>query len=398
MDPRTVYYEQVDRFLDAFADSASWRVSKDLKNNIIVLIPPEWHLHSQMDGVSIQFALNVKGQLVLSLSIENPIPLEHRVDFKRNAYTIIKDKGLLETTFKAFDASFKRRGKLLKRILPLLSNSYREMLTFVEGIRPLLPEFEPLLKAYRVDDKIADANGAPPSRHSRRESDMQIQTSGSPDEDEIAFDDGESDYEIQYTPERKIFTQKAEYSTEYLHKLCRRGKLNLQPDFQRQFVWDRNKASGFIESLLLDVPVPIIYLAEATDGTFVVIDGQQRLSSIFSFLDGSFPDGRRFRLGGLNILRDVNEKSFADIGEKYQDTLESATLSVIVLEKESDSELKFEIFKRLNTGSVKLNDQELRNCIYRGPYLELLKELSTDADYRYIMDLKGPDKRMKNIQ
>ena len=148
---------------------------------------------------------------------------------------------------------------------------------------------------------------------------------------EIIFDEGESDYQIEYTETRKIFTHKAEPTVENLHKQSKRGKLNLQPDFQRQFVWDKEKASSLIESLLLDVPLPIIYLAEEQGGSQVVIDGQQRLSSIFSFIDGTFPDRKAFKLNGMKILRQLNQKAFSEIEERYQDKIESSPLSVIIV-------------------------------------------------------------------
>ena len=217
-------------------------------------------------------------------------------------------------------------------------------------------------------------------------------------EDEIEFDDGESDYEIEYDTNRKILTQKTEYSIEYLHRLERRGRLNLQPDFQRQYVWDVVKASSLIESLLLDVPIPPIYLSEDDDEILSVIDGQQRLGSIFAFINGIFPDNKKFNLKKLKVLRDLNNCHYKTIDALYQDKFDSAAISTIIIKKESDPELKFDIFERLNTGSVKLNDQELRNCIYRGQYLNVIKEMSTNKDFKYIMGLKKADKRMKDVE
>ena len=93
---------------------------------------------------------------------------------------------------------------------------------------------------------------------------------------------------------QKIRTKSADPEIESLHNKYKRGKLVLQPEFQRDFVWDSNKASCLIESVLLDVPLPIIYLAQEEDGKELVIDGQQRLTSFFSFIDGKFPNGEGF--------------------------------------------------------------------------------------------------------
>ena len=398
MDPRTIFYEQVDRFWSEFEDSGRWISKKDQSNNIITLIPPEWIIHSQHNGVSLQFTLNVKGELCLSVSVEGPIALENRADFKSDLHAVLRERKFLDTTFKGFDSNFNRRGKFLKRTTALLSNSYREMLDFINGSKAIIPDVVRLIDAYRADGRIADPTEVIGGRSGRQKSSTSERQARSSDDDEITFDDGDSDYQIDYTPDRKIITDKTNYPVTHLQKMWKRGKLNLQPDFQRQFVWDPHKASNLVESLLLNVPLPIIYLAEDADGTLLVIDGQQRLQSIFSFIDGSFPNGKQFKLSGLQILRNFNQKGFANLDEADQDRLESATLPIVIVKKESDGELKFEIFERLNTGSVRLNDQELRNCMYRGPYLELLKEMSANADYRYIMGLKGPEKRMKDVE
>ena len=398
MDPKSVFIKQVDKFLDEFfeefVDAKKWTIKKDTLNNIVILIPSEWVMHSQLNGISFQFALNVKGELVLSIGIENPITLEDRIGFKNDLYVLMRDNNFFENTYIGFEVNLNQRGKFLRKVLPILSDSYTELLDFINKSKQLVPVVVSLLKQYKEDGKINQNHSSSIKTASSEEHSVR----NSSEKDDVEFDDGDSNYEFQYNKERKIFTHKAEYSVEHLHKMFRRGKLNLQPDFQRQFVWDKKKASSLIESLLLDVPIPVIYLAEDSEGTLLVIDGQQRLSSIFSFIDGNLPDGQTFKLIGLTILRDLNQKGYVDIDELFQDKLEECALSTITIKKESDYELQFEIFERLNTGSVKLNDQELRNCLYRGPYLNLLKKLSQDADYRYIMGLKGPDKRMKDVE
>ena len=134
-----------------------------------------------------------------------------------------------------------------------------------------------------------------------------------------------------------------------------------------------------IESALLDIPLPVVYISQETDGREYVIDGQQRLTSFFSFIDGKFPDGAEFKLSGLKVFKEFNRKTFTTLPEEEQDKIRYCKLRTIIFKKESDPNLKFEIFERLNTGSVSLNDQELRNCIYRGPYNGLLKELAQMA-------------------
>jgi hypothetical protein len=198
--------------------------------------------------------------------------------------------------------------------------------------------------------------------------------------------------------DRKIFTDKGDPEITSLYDRSKRGKMVLQPDFQRHFVWDAGKSSRLIESAILDIPLPVIYLSEEKDGKEYVIDGQQRLTAFFSFIDGKFPSGTVFKLTGLRVLKDLNNKLFSELNEDTQDKIKCCKIRTITFKRESNPELKFEIFERLNTGAVSLNDQELRNCIYRGKFNDLLKELSQDPDFRFILDLNQPEKRMKDVE
>ena len=197
---------------------------------------------------------------------------------------------------------------------------------------------------------------------------------------------------------RVIRTKSSDPTIEVLHAKYQRGKLNIQPSYQRQYVWDAKKASLLIESVLLDIPIPIIYLAQNDDGIENVIDGQQRLTSLFSFIEGKFPDGRVFKLTGLNVFGELKGKTYKDLDDAKQEKIRDYSLRVISFTNESDPDLQYEIFQRLNTGSVALNDQELRNCIYRGKFNDILKELSDYEDFRYITGIVKPHSRMKDVE
>jgi uncharacterized protein with ParB-like and HNH nuclease domain len=123
-----------------------------------------------------------------------------------------------------------------------------------------------------------------------------------------------------------------------------RGKLNLQPDFQRNFVWSSGKASCLVESLLLAIPIPVIYVAEEANRTYSVVDGQQRLTSICSFVNGEFPNGQKFKLSGLQVLKDLNRKAFTDLPVELQEEILNFILRLIIIEKDSDPDVKFEVF------------------------------------------------------
>jgi hypothetical protein len=200
---------------------------------------------------------------------------------------------------------------------------------------------------------------------------------------------------------RKVYADQGDPEIDSLYRKYKDGDLVIQPDFQRQFVWDAAKSSRLIESALLDIPLPVIYLSEEKDGKEYVIDGQQRLTAFFSFIDGKFPDGRDFKLTGLKVFGELNRKTFINLKEidkKLQSKIRYCKIRTITFREDSEQDLKFEIFERLNTGAVSLNDQELRNCIYRGRYNELLKELSKDSDFMYLLGLRKPDRRMKDIE
>ena len=189
---------------------------------------------------------------------------------------------------------------------------------------------------------------------------------------------------IDKNTKKKIFWLPQDFSIRELLLMRTEKDLDLRPQFQRNFVFDKQKASRLIESILLDVPIPDIYFAEGKDGKYSVIDGQQRLTSFLGFIDEKLPSGEsftEFTLGGLKILTELNKKKFSDLESDIQMKIKSTALHVIIIKKDSDDDVKFDIFERLNTGSMKLNEDEIRNSVYRGPYIELLDELADDKTF-----------------
>lgn len=209
----------------------------------------------------------------------------------------------------------------------------------------------------------------------------------------------EDEDSIQIPPEqRRIYTQPGDPEIGGLYGKWKRGKLDIQPDFQRQFVWDRTKASRLIESALLDIPLPVIYLSEEPDNREYVIDGQQRLTSFFAFIDGKFQDGSEFKLTKLKVFEELDGKKYVDLADNLKDKILYFKVRTITFLKESEPTIKFEVFERLNSASVSLNDQELRNCIYRGRFNTLLKELAAEEDFRALLNLNTQPKRMQDIE
>lgn len=149
-------------------------------------------------------------------------------------------------------------------------------------------------------------------------------------------------------------------------------KLILDPDFQRKYKWDKEgwgRASKFIESCLMRIPLPSCYFAEDQQSKHIVIDGVQRLTTISKFMS----DG--FALEGLTTFKEIEGKKFSQLGA-YKAELEATTIRCIVLRKENDQTLIREIFSRLNQGAVSLSEQEIRHALYHGRFDKLLSQLA----------------------
>jgi hypothetical protein len=209
--------------------------------------------------------------------------------------------------------------------------------------------------------------------------------------DEVGHDDVELDIEVS---QRKIIWQAKDFSIREFLTMKNDGELMLQPQYQRNFVATDLIASKLIESILLDVPIPVVYFAEEQDGSYSVIDGQQRLTSFLSYLEGKFPDNRSFKLSGLKVLPELNRKLFSDLDSELQKKIKSTTIHSIIIKKESNPDIKFEIFERLNTGSTKLNEDEIRNTVYRGTYIDLLSDLSENPVFHSLVKKDNFKKRM----
>lgn len=216
--------------------------------------------------------------------------------------------------------------------------------------------------------------------------------------DEFEADDSEDQALILGEGERRLATQSLDLSIADLVARIDRQTLILQPEFQRDYVWSSAKAGQLIESVLLRIPLPIVYLSETEDSDWEVVDGQQRLTSLFSFIRGQFPDGTAFRLGRLHVRDDLKGKAFKDLPKSDQNALMNYTLRAIILNKESHPDVKFEVFERLNCGSVQLKDAELRNCMYRGPYNNMLAELACNDSLLKIRRTDRVHKRMEDRQ
>jgi hypothetical protein len=204
----------------------------------------------------------------------------------------------------------------------------------------------------------------------------------------IAEEEMDSGETFSFPPaERKVVTQSYDLSIQTLMEQWN-GKLLIIPEIQREYIWDDGRASRLIESLLLNIPVPVLYFAETEDAKYEIIDGQQRVRSIVRFVSNEFG------LISLNVLSDYRGMRFHELPEREQRFLKMRMVRAVIISHESHPTMKFEIFERLNSGSMSLNPQELRNSIYRGSFNKMLRQLVTDQRFRNILGTKHPRPRM----
>jgi hypothetical protein len=187
--------------------------------------------------------------------------------------------------------------------------------------------------------------------------------------------------------QREVVTSVVDYNLGALADLVRQKTIDLSPKYQRRFRWDEKRQSKLIESFLMNVPVPPIFLNEDEYGKYSVIDGKQRLQAISSL----FSD--KLRLTGLEVFSDMNGKTFDELPQELKTVLKvRPTIRAIIILRQSDVDVKFEVFKRLNTGGVKLNAQEIRNSTYPGPLNDLILKLSEDSRFHQVLGIKAKHK------
>ncbi len=198
--------------------------------------------------------------------------------------------------------------------------------------------------------------------------------------------------------QRTLVTQFVDYNLRTLSELLEEDIINLHPEYQRRYRWSDERQSKLIESFIMNVPVPPIYLNEDEYGKYSVIDGKQRLNSIQRFFTN------KLELVGLKVFKDLNRRLFSDLPSTYQNYLKTRTvLRAIIILNESDEDIKYKVFQRLNTGGVSLNDQEIRNSAYPGDLNDLIIDLSENSTFHKLLgvDDKNESKiyqEMKDVE
>ena len=175
---------------------------------------------------------------------------------------------------------------------------------------------------------------------------------------------------------RKVDFNTYDMTTKELVSLVADGTINISPEYQRQFRWEEERQSSLIESIFLGIPVPSLFMATNSDNTWEVIDGVQRLSTIINFVADcdsvirkKIKKSEPLKLKGLNKLSLFNDHTFSELPSTVRLEFNLKPIKVITLSDKSDKLVRFDLFERLNTGGVKLSDQEIRSCVYTGDYV-----------------------------
>lgn len=200
----------------------------------------------------------------------------------------------------------------------------------------------------------------------------------------------------------QIRTKSLDVSFNELYDMYRDGELAIAPDYQRLFRWDEEKQSRFIESLILEMPVPPIFVIETENGVYELIDGLQRISSYLHFRGEKLGDVNRepLVLRGCDIVEELNGISYDNLPKTLQIKIKRSFVRMEVIKKESENSLKYHMFKRLNTGGELLSDQEIRNCTIRllnSDALTFIEDCSKNEDYRAVIRKIDEEKISKKV-
>jgi hypothetical protein len=191
---------------------------------------------------------------------------------------------------------------------------------------------------------------------------------------EAELGDGEQERGLPWQPDA-IRVSSRNFSLRNVLDMIDEGELELAPDFQRNQVWKRPQKSGLVESILLQIPLPAFYFAQDKDGSMKVIDGLQRLSTAYDFARKE-----RFALGRLEYL-DLEGKHFNDLSPIWRRRFNQTQLVVHVIDPQTPPQVRYDIFKRINTGGTPLNAQEIRHCLTSDRCRSFLKRCAVRPEF-----------------
>ena len=192
-----------------------------------------------------------------------------------------------------------------------------------------------------------------------------------------------------------LSTDRLDMSFGEIMSMYEREEIIIDPDFQRLFRWDTYQKTRFIESILIGIPVPPIFVAEDKDGRWELVDGLQRISTIFSFFGilRSMPDKNNWMMCKGDIASELENLVCKDLPLKLQLNIKRASCRIEIIKWNSAFDMRYELFNRLNTGGSELTDQEIRNAIFRGVSKEFNNFLRSCAENPDFLKLIQPTER-----
>lgn len=198
-------------------------------------------------------------------------------------------------------------------------------------------------------------------------------------EDDNDLLEGESKEESSFNDSvypAEVRVNREQYACSHIKTLVeKRHEVELSPDFQRNDVWKNNQKSELIESILMGIPIPVIYLFENKDGIKQVVDGKQRISTIIDF------QNEKITLKNLRILDELNNKTFSQLPPKLQAKFEDYQLFCYIIQPPTPERIKYDIFDRVNRAGTRINHQEMREALYRGVATDILKKLCDSPEF-----------------
>ncbi|AXT56437.1 DUF262 domain-containing protein [Aquimarina sp. AD1] len=192
-----------------------------------------------------------------------------------------------------------------------------------------------------------------------------------------------------------LSTDRLDMSFGEIMSMYERNEIIIDPIFQRLFRWTNFQQTRFIESLLLGIPIPPIFVAEDKDGRWELVDGLQRISTVFSFfgLLKKLPEKNSWILKNGDLIPELDNYSCKDLPLKLQLNIKRSVCRIEIVKWNSKYDMRYELFNRLNTGGARLTDQEIRNCIFRGVSSEFNTFLSSESKKPVFIDLIGPTEK-----
>jgi Protein of unknown function DUF262 len=194
---------------------------------------------------------------------------------------------------------------------------------------------------------------------------------------------------------RRVDVSTADLTVREVVRMVSDGELNAAPVYQRKFRWTEDDESRLIESLLLGLPVPSVFVASNDDFSLEIVDGLQRVSSLVHFLaedeDSLRVVGKSkpLKLRGLEKLSEIDGSTYAALPAEIQRYFARLPLRITTLTDKSDPEIRFQLFERLNRGALALSAQEVRTVVYRGPLIDLIRELADGEQFRKLVKLES---------